>query len=60
MLVSFKTRGACRALVWTPADRRYHCGLLRTPRLRWLRPLLRRWIAAGTGCDAALQVHHPR
>lgn len=75
MLVSRKRRGACTALRWDDADRRYRCGLLATPqpargegvagavtpsgavrvwqrlRLRWLR----RWIAAGIGCDCDMR-----
>jgi hypothetical protein len=56
MLVSRRRRGACRALQWSDTERRYHCGLLRSPRLRWLHPLLRRWIAAGSGCDAHIDL----
>jgi len=50
-----RAAGPCPALEWSAGERRYHCGLLVQPRLRWLRPLLRRWIAAGQGCDATLQ-----
>lgn len=54
MLVSLKRSGACRALRWNDAERRYRCGLMqdiagsRTP---WAR-LARRLIAAGAGCDS--------
>lgn len=54
MLVSLKRRGACRALRWSDAERRYRCGLMqdssrqRTPWARWVRRL----IAAGAGCDS--------
>lgn len=57
-LLSGRRQGACKALVWTAAAGRYHCGLLAEPR-RWLpwlpaaltRRLAQRWIAAGQGCD---------
>jgi hypothetical protein len=60
VLVSRRWRGACAALRWDATQRRYQCGLLvptRPPRgPRWWRvmvhALLRRWIAAGQGCDA--------
>jgi len=60
VLVSRRWRGACAALRWDAAQRRYQCGLLapaHAPRgPRWWRvmvhALLRRWIAAGQGCDA--------
>jgi hypothetical protein len=55
MLASRRRRGACRLLRWDERQLRYVCGAaLRGPRAwRWL---LRRWIAAGQGCDATLQV----
>lgn len=67
MLVSRKRRGACHALRWQPHERRYRCGLLAAPGLsgrvgvraalhRWRLVLLRRWIAAGVGCDADLAI----
>jgi len=31
MLVSLKREGACRALVWSDADRQYRCGMLVHP-----------------------------
>lgn len=56
--------GPCPALVWGEA--RYHCGLVLAPRRywRWLpawgesfaRRLIRRWIAAGRGCDCDAEV----
>ena len=65
VLVSGRRKGACRALQWTDADRRYLCGLVSDPSrvLRWLprrlaplaRRLARRWIASATGCDASLE-----
>ena len=62
IVVSFRRTGPCRALRWDFALRRYRCGLLREAgggRLaapaRWLQAALRRWIAAGAGCDAELQ-----
>jgi len=53
MLLSLKTRGACRMLRWDAAQGRYQCGSLRGGRLR--QTLVARWIGAGRGCDAALQ-----
>lgn len=65
-VLSRRRRGACDALRWDNAGGLYRCGaLLDTPALlgrRWvwaaplLRRLARRWIAAGVGCDASLQV----
>ena len=69
MLVSRRRTGACSALRWDDAGAHYRCGVLedakalaaapgRWQRWRgrlWLR-LSKRWIAAGVGCDADLQV----
>jgi hypothetical protein len=65
-LLSRKRRGACDALRWDASGALYRCGaLVDAPALlgpgwRWAAPLLsrlaRRWIAAGVGCDASLQV----
>ena len=56
--------GGCPALVWQ--GERHVCGLVAAPttHLRWLPPALaglarrlaRRWIAAGGGCDCAIEV----
>jgi len=64
MVVSGKRSGACSALRWSDAAGRYVCGLVADPagvlgrRWRWAAPavarLARRWIAAGSGCDAEL------
>ena len=67
MLVSRRRRGSCSALRWQ--DERYVCGMVAAPLqvLGWrgglarrLAPLLsrwaRRWISAGRGCDADLEV----
>jgi hypothetical protein len=58
MVLSRRRRGACSALRWDEAQRRYLCGALSEPATvlgaRWLAPLARRWIAAGIGCDARL------
>ncbi|MCH8180545.1 MAG: hypothetical protein IIA02_12295 [Proteobacteria bacterium] len=66
MLVSRKRRGACHALVWSAGEGRYHCGLMLSGQAgvgrgaRWWSGLWRAWvrrlIAAGSGCDAALEV----
>lgn len=74
VIVSRKRHGACKALVWSQADRRYFCGLLvgaasgagnagawwrRWARAAWLR-WARRMISAGSGCDASLEVETVR
>ena len=69
VLASRRRRGACAALRWDAAARQYRCGLVAAPaewlgpRWRWLapllRPLARRWISAGRGCDAAVTVERP-
>ncbi len=67
MLVSRRRHGACVALRWNEPGRQYRCGLISDPAgvtgwtwpwlLRWVSALARRWVAAGQGCDADLQVH---
>ncbi|RQO63176.1 hypothetical protein DBR47_00990 [Paucibacter sp. KBW04] len=68
MLISRKRQGQCQALRWSDASGRYVCGLLAEPESAaswrrslqaWLRPLLRRWIAAGQGCDCELLPQSP-
>lgn len=72
MLISRRRTGACDALVWSPEDTAYRCGLLVAPErftggrlLRWgpLRRLWLRWarrvIAAGQGCDADFEAGEP-
>lgn len=66
VLVSRKRSGACVALRWSAAGPLYRCGLVSNPaavlgpRWRWAAPLVRRlalrWISAGSGCDASLEV----
>jgi hypothetical protein len=55
-------RGSCRALEWDAATRIYRCGMVLRPENYLLLPrmvhnvarrLMRRWIAAGTVCDAS-------
>jgi hypothetical protein len=68
MVFSRRTRGACSALAWNEAERRYRCALVSHPsdllpaRWRWAGPLLarlaRRFISADTGCDSSA-VSHP-
>jgi hypothetical protein len=62
-LLSRRRRGACAALHWDEAASRYRCGALAEPQrhlpwlpMAWVRRLARRWIAAGIGCDADLDV----
>jgi len=58
VVLSLRLKGACRVLRWDHAQRRYLCGALigvqngPTWVARPLQALLRRWIAAGQGCDA--------
>lgn len=64
MLLSRRRRGACVALRWSVDARRYECGALSQPeqtlgglgRWRMTRAWVMRWIAAGQGCDASLEV----
>lgn len=61
-VLSRRRRGACAALSWDEHRHCYGCGALLQPR-RWLpwlpaawgQHLVRRWIAAGRGCDATLE-----
>jgi len=67
MLLSRRRRGACVALRWSEAAARYECGALNRPgevlgwpgRLPFMRRWVARWIAAGQGCDATLEVRSP-
>ena len=66
MVLSGRCTGACAAVRWDASQARYLCGAIRqpadvvSPHLRWAAPLLgrwaKRWVAAGIGCDAALEV----
>ncbi|MEX1165924.1 MAG: hypothetical protein WEK74_03490 [Hydrogenophaga sp.] len=65
-VISLKRSGACDALRWSETESLYRCGVLTDapgvlgPRWRWAAPMLRRlarrWIAAGEGCDASLEI----
>ena len=50
--VSRRRHGACTAVQWD--GHRYRCGLVDAAR-PWLRTFMRRWIAAGRGCDSDAQ-----
>jgi hypothetical protein len=52
-VVSLKRLGACDALRWDDAQARYHCGLAGH---RVVGALVRRFIAAGVGCDCDMEV----
>lgn len=54
MLISRKRQGECSALRWSEASGRYVCGVLVGGSWAPLRFLIRRWIAAGQGCDCDL------
>jgi hypothetical protein len=69
MLVSRRRHGACRALRWSGGDARYVCGMVSAPHevlgwhgrwgqalTPWLARWARRWISAGQGCDADIEV----
>lgn len=64
MVLSRRRRGACAALRWSLAEARYTCGALSASTEvlghfgRWpvVRRWVARWIAAGRGCDASLEV----
>jgi hypothetical protein len=49
MLVSLRWQGACRALRWDAGAANYRCGLMKVPALN---AVVKRWIAAGRGCDS--------
>jgi hypothetical protein len=62
VLVSRRRRGACAALQWHAAERRYRCGVVIDPRRHlpwmpaaWASRLARRWISAASGCDCRLE-----
>ncbi|MEP7298085.1 MAG: hypothetical protein ABI702_18010 [Burkholderiales bacterium] len=58
-VVSLKRTGTCVALRWDAPLARYRCGLITggTGRVSmWWRRLMRRYIAAGLGCDSTLAV----
>jgi hypothetical protein len=70
MLVSRRRHGACAALRWVEAQQHYRCGLLLEHKSATANPLrtigrtlwrhwARRLIAAGSGCDAAVDVMQP-
>lgn len=69
-VISRSRHGACDALRWDEAGRLYRCGAVSDPAgvlgprwawaAPWLQRLAKRWISAGTGCDASLQLSSPR
>jgi hypothetical protein len=56
--LSRRRHGPCAALLWCAGEQRYRCGALAEHK-HWAPyvplPLLRRWIAAGQGCDCTLE-----
>lgn len=65
----WQKEGPCPALAWSPEHARYHCGLLVRPAdyFGWLPAagealagkLIKRWIAAGDGCDCNAEIPRP-
>ena len=49
MVISGRRQGACRALRWDAKGASYRCGLMAVAALRHV---VKRWIAAGHGCDS--------
>ncbi|CAN5163893.1 hypothetical protein BH11PSE11_BH11PSE11_17960 [soil metagenome] len=64
-----QVRGPCRALQWKAVGQRYVCGMMENPKdhIRllpkrwepWFRRRVRRWIAAGIGCDSNVEAGTP-
>ena len=52
MVLSLKTKGACRMLRWHDELGLYRCGALELPVLKYV---AKRWIAAGVGCDCSYE-----
>ena len=73
ILLSGTRSGPCRALRWQDGPGRYVCGAivepqgvlppwlryLASPALHFLPKLVRRWVAAGQGCDSSLEQQGP-
>lgn len=57
VVLSRRLAGRCVALRWNGA--RYVCGALSARPGGWRAWLVRRWIAAGAGCDCTLQTQAP-
>jgi hypothetical protein len=60
VLLSLSRTGPCKALQWAQAEQQYRCGALghgEAPRglVRLKAWVVRRWIAAGAGCDCDLE-----
>ena len=71
IVVSRRRTGACVAVRWDEPQQLYRCGMVEDPLRQlgwrraprgfsaWLGRRLRRWIAAGAGCDASLATGPP-
>ena len=66
IVLRLRVRGACRLLRWEAQQQRYRCGAIvvasAAPLGMWARlwnRLARRWIAAGSGCDAGFEPFGP-
>jgi hypothetical protein len=60
VLLSRSRKGPCKALQWDETERQYRCGALGQGRsqhalARLKAWVVRRWIAAGVGCDCDLE-----
>ena len=60
VLLSRSRSGPCKALQWQEAERQYRCGALGQAQasrglVRLKSWIVRRWIAAGVGCDCDLE-----
>ena len=56
VLLSMRRHGRCRMLQWHDGSSSYRCGaLVAAGPNGWLNRLVRRWIAAGAGCDCSMQ-----
>jgi MinD superfamily P-loop ATPase len=69
MLISRRRSGRCVALAWQDEDRRYMCAVVAAPQryspvkgsaaVAALSALARRFISAGSGCDAEVEFSDP-
>lgn len=60
-VLSLRRQGACTALEWHAPEQRYRCGLLVRAAASGVpaQRLVSRWISAGSGCDATIELERP-